>query len=43
MKTSDPAAGKPGKYDKWFPFFEKELGLVAKPDARIISIGNRVG
>ena len=43
MKTNDPAAGKPGKYDKWFPFFEKELGLVAKPDARIISIGNRVG
>ena len=43
MRVGDPGAGKPEKYEKWFPLFEKEIGLVAKPDALIISIGNRVG
>ncbi len=42
MKTNDPAAGKIEKYEKWFPLFEKEIRLVAKSDARIISIGNQV-
>ena len=43
MRVGDPGAGKPEKYEKWFRLFEKEIGLVAKPDALIISIGNRVG
>ena len=42
MKTNDPGAGRIEKYEKWFPLFEKEIGLVAKLDARIISIGNQV-
>ena len=28
------------KYERWYPLFEEELALVAKPDAKIISIGN---
>ncbi len=31
------------KYEAWYPLLEKELGLVAKPDAKIISIGGKVG
>ena len=43
MKTKDPAAGKSKSMRSGSPLFEKELGLVAKPDARIISIGDKVG
>ena len=42
MLTSSPGAGDDKKYDAWYPLLEKELGLVAKPDAKIISIGHRV-
>ena len=28
------------KYERWYPLFEEELALVAKPNAKIISIGN---
>ena len=43
MATNSPGAGNRKKYQAWYPLLERELGLVAKPDARIISIGNRVG
>ena len=43
MATDSPGAGNREKYQAWYPLLEKELGLVAKPDAKIISIGNRVG
>ena len=43
MLTNQEGAGSEKKYDEWYPLLEKELGLVAKPDAKIISIGNRVG
>ena len=43
MLTSDPSAGDEGKYQDWYPLLEKELGLVAKPDAKIVSIGAKVG
>ena len=29
-----------GKYRRWFPLFEEELGLIAKPDSKIIAIGH---
>ena len=43
MPTNEEGSGNEKKYDEWYPLLEKELGLVAKPDAKIISIGNRVG
>ena len=43
MLTSSPGAGNTDKYEAWYPLFEKELGLVAKPGAKIISIGVKVG
>ena len=43
MPTKSPGAGNKEKYERWYPLFEKELGLVAKPEAKIISIGNTVG
>ena len=43
MLTNEKSAGSEKKYGEWYPLLEKELGLVAKPDAKIISIGNRVG
>ena len=43
MLTGDPGAGDEGKYQDWYPLLEKELGLVAKPEAKIISIGRKVG
>ena len=43
MLTNEEGSGNEKKYDEWYPLLEKELGLVAKPDAKIISIGNRVG
>ena len=43
MLTTAPGAGDREKYERWYPLFEKELGLVAKPDAKIISIGDKVG
>ena len=43
MLTSSPSAGDMQKYERWYPLLEKELGLVAKPDAKIISIGHAVG
>ena len=43
MLTNETSAGSEEKYDEWYPLLEKELGLVAKRDAKIISIGNQVG
>jgi len=43
MPTKAKAAGNPAKYEDWYPLFKKELGLVAKPNARIISFGKAVG
>ena len=43
MPTKAKAAGNAGKYEDWYPLFEEELGLIAKPNARIISIGKAVG
>ena len=42
MLTSSPGAGDEKKYDDWYPLLEEEIGLVAKPDAKIISIGHKV-
>lgn len=41
--TGFPGAGNEEKYEAWYPLLEKELGLVAKPDAKIISVGGKVG
>ena len=43
MLTRDPGAGDEEKYQDWHPLLEKELGLVAKTGAKIISIGSKVG
>ena len=43
MLTTSPDAGKYEKYERWYPLFEREMSLVAKPDAKIISIGTKVG
>ena len=40
MKAGSKGAKDPSKYERWFPLLEEELGLVAKPNAKIISIGN---
>ena len=42
MVTGSPGAGNEDKYESWYPLLEKELGLVAKPDVKIISVGGRV-
>ena len=41
--TGFPGAGNEEKYEAWYPLLEKELGLVAKPDAKIISVGGKAG
>ena len=43
MATNSEGAGSKEKYEAWYPLLEEELGLVAKPDAKIISIGSKVG
>ena len=43
MLTNSPGASNKGKYEHWYPLLEKEIGLVAKPGAKIISIGTMVG
>lgn len=43
MPTQVKAAGNAEKYADWYLLFEKELDLIAKPGARIISIGKPVG
>ena len=43
MMTKQAARDRRERYEKWYPILEEELGLVAKPKARIISIGNPVG
>lgn len=42
MKTDDAGFKPEVRYDRWYPLLEKELRLVAKPGARIISIGRKV-
>ena len=42
MKAGSKGTKDPSKYERWYPLFEEELALVAKPDAKIISIGNTV-
>ena len=43
MLVSEAYEKAQDRYDRWYPLLERELSLVAKPDARIISIGARVG
>ena len=43
MLTNSPGAGNNKKYEHWYPLFKREMRLVAKSDARIISIGTKVG
>ena len=43
MRTKAPGAGNTDKYERWYPLFEREMSLVAKPDAKIISIGAKAG
>ncbi len=43
MLTTSSAAGNVKKYEDWYPLFEKEMELVAKPGTKIISIGTKVG
>ena len=43
MLTKSPNAGSREKYEAWYPLLEKELKLVAKPSARVIAIGSKVG
>ena len=42
MKAGSKGAKDPSKYERWFPLLKEELALVAKPNAKIISIGNTV-
>ena len=43
METNSKGAGSKDKYNEWFPLLEEELALVAKPNARVISIESKVG
>lgn len=43
MYTKRAARERRERYERWYPILERELGLVAKPGAKIISIGNAVG
>ena len=43
MLSKERGAGSEEKYMRWYPLLEEEIGLVAKPEAKIISIGNKVG
>ena len=43
MFTKEAADGRRARYEKWYPILEEEIGLVAKPGAKIISIGTVVG
>ena len=43
METNSKGAGSKDKYNAWYPLLEEELALVAKPNARVISIGSKVG
>ena len=38
--AKDQAKIDRAKYERWYPLFEEELALVAKPNAKIISIGH---
>ena len=40
MKAGSKGTNDPSKYERWYPLFEEELALVAKPNAKIISIGH---
>ena len=42
MKAGSKGTKDPSKYERWFPLLKEELALVAKPNAKIISIGNTV-
>ena len=42
MPVRDAAPRRQCRYRKWYPLLCEELALVAKPDARIIAIGNEV-
>ena len=42
MLTRSPDAGSTEKYEAWYPLLEKELEIVAKPDAKVIAIGTKV-
>ena len=43
MLTKDAAGDRRARYEKWYPILEEEIGLIAKPEAKIISIGTVVG
>ena len=40
MNGKSKGARDQDKYERWYPLLEEELALVAKPDAKIISIGH---
>ena len=42
MLTTSPDAGSTEKYEARYPLLEKELEIVAKPDAKVIAIGTKV-
>lgn len=41
MKTDDAGFKPEVRYDRWYPLLLRELQVVAKPEARIISIGRK--
>ena len=41
--TAEATTNRMARYEQWYPLLQKEIGLVAKPEAKIISIGNVVG
>ena len=43
MLAKEAVEGRIARYERWYPILEKELGLVARQDAKIISIGDGVG
>ncbi len=42
LLTTSPDAGSTEKYKAWYPLLEKELEIVAKPDAKVIALGSKV-
>ena len=40
MKPQSEGANDTAKYERWYPLFEEELGLVTKLNAKIIAVGH---
>lgn len=43
MKTRAAGRQRKDRYEDWYPLLQEELRVTTKPEARIISIGKRVG